>query len=311
MIKIIFLGTSDFAVPSLRALVNDERFEVVAVVTQPDRPKGRKQILTPPPVKIAAQELGISEILQPNKLKEQPFYDRIREIGPTTDLFVVAAYGKILPQWFLDLPKHGSINVHGSLLPRWRGASPVQAAIAAGDTESGVTIMQMDAELDHGDIVATTSTKIGDDETGGELHDRLADLGAKILPDTLAGFLSGNITPQKQNDEAATFCRTFTREDGKIDWTKSAEEIERMIRAYNPWPGTWMDWNGARLKIIAAEILTDSVIPTNAEGSLFVKNNAPCVACGNNSTLKITTLQPDGKRAMSGEEFLKGNTWSS
>ena len=178
--RLIFFGTSDFAVPSLNALAKDGRFEITGVVTQPDRPVGRHATLTPPAIKKAAVDLGINEIHQPEKLKDESFQSWIKEVGPACDAFVVVSYGKILPQWLLDLPKQGIVNVHGSLLPRWRGPSPIQAAIAAGDTVSGITIMKIDAEMDHGPLLAIKETPIKPEDTGGSLRDRLASLGAEI-----------------------------------------------------------------------------------------------------------------------------------
>ncbi len=306
MYRILFFGTSDFAVPSLNALSKDGRFEIVGVVTQPDRPVGRHAILTPPAIKMAAQKLGIKEIHQPEKLKDEAFQSWIKEVGPSCDAFVVVSYGKILPQWLLDLPKQGIINVHGSLLPRWRGPSPIQAAIAAGDTVSGVTIMKIDAEMDHGPLLATKETPIHPDDTGGSLHDRLADLGAEILPETLTGYLDGSIAPKEQDHSLATPCKILTRDDGKIDWNKSAEEIERLVRAYNPWPGTWMMVGDKRLKVLGVQ-----KIPRAAgmrPGMHFINATFPCVASGNDTAVQLMLVQMEGKIPMNGSLFLHGVT---
>ncbi len=297
--RAIFFGTSDFAVPSLRSLSDDPRFDVVAVVTQPDRPVGRHATITPPPVKIAATERN-GEIFQPEKLME--LKDRL----PAADVFVVVSYGKILPQWLIELSSHGIVNVHGSLLPRWRGASPIQAAIAAGDEMTGVTIMQIDAELDHGPILATAEEPIRPDDTGGSLHDRLAELGAKILPDTLAGFLDGTITPQDQEHDLATFCRTLKREGGKLDTSRSAVESERKIRAYSPWPGTYIETEGKRLKILTARVAKDDA--SKSPGTLFIRNALPCLACADGTVLELTMVQPEGKKQMSGMDFTRGSS---
>jgi methionyl-tRNA formyltransferase len=320
MHKIVFFGTPDFAVPCLRALANDGRFEIIAVVTRPDKPVGRKGIVTPPPVKIAAQELGIAEIRQPEKLKDEPFRSWINGVGPACDAFVVVAYGKIFRDWFLELPKKGLINVHASLLPRWRGASPISAAIAAGDRKTGVTIMKIVAETDAGPILAATDEPIRPDDTAGTLRGRLASLGASMLPDALANYLDGLIKPKEQDNSKAIYCKTLTREHGKIDWNKSAEEIERLIRAYTPWPGTWTEIDGKRLKILEVKTMESLGCirdrqwnnGTMEAGSRFISGNLPAVVCGKETALKLLRVQPEGKEAMEGKEFLKGKRdWPS
>ncbi len=309
MHRILFFGTSDFAVPSLRALHCDPRFEIVGIVTQPDRPVGRRAVVTAPAVKLAAGswQLGI-QIFQPEKLHDEAFASWIHEIGPMCEAFVVVSYGKILPQWLLDLPKHGVLNVHGSLLPKWRGPSPIQAAIATGDEVTGVTIMKVDAEMDHGPILAQHDELIRLDDTGGSLHDRLSMLGAQILPETLAQYLAGNLTRTAQDHTRATYCSLLTRENGKIDFTKSALEIERLIRAYDPWPGTWNVINGKRLKILAARIGSRNV--TQKPGERFVCDGFPCIACRDGTTLKIERLQFEGASVTTGEEFIRGHAWN-
>ncbi len=293
--KIVFLVTSEFAVPALRALAADDRFEIVGVVTQPDRPVGRHATLTPPAVKSAAIELGLSPIFQPEKIKEEPFKSEIESLGKTCDAFVVIAYGKILPQWFLDLPKHGIVNVHGSVLPRWRGPSPIHAAIAAGDKTSGVTIMKIDAEMDHGPVLATVETPILPTDTTPILHDRLSDLGAKELPDVLAGYLAGTIQPKEQDHSLATTCRILTREDGRLDpTTKTADELERMVRAYTPWPGTFIEKDGKRIKVIKADLALE-----NEDGTFWI-------TCADGKPLRLTEVQPEGSKSMSGSDFLRG-----
>lgn len=301
--RIVFFGTSEFAVPSLRALSNDPRFEIAAVVTQPDRPVGRHATLTPPPVKRFAEESKIPVIKQPEKLKEEPFRAWIESEGPSCDAFVIVAYGKILPQWLLDLPKRGIVNVHGSLLPRWRGPSPIQAAIAAGDAVTGVTVMRIDAEMDHGPVLATVEERVRDTDTGGSLHDRLAELGASILPDVLAGYLDGTVTPVEQDHSAATVCKILTRDDGRIDWTKDAAEIERLIRAFDPWPGTWTEFQDKRLKILSARLASSS---SATPGTWEMRSGSPVVACGSGTALEIVHVQPEGGKPMSGAEFARG-----
>ncbi|MDD5726144.1 MAG: methionyl-tRNA formyltransferase [Patescibacteria group bacterium] len=307
--KIVFFGTSDFSTPSLEALLKDTRFEVVAVVTKPDAPIGRHQTLTPPPVKVIAQEHDV-QVFQFEKIKTDESYDQLRGFLASArndgkvDAYVVVSYGKIIPQRILDLPKHGCINVHGSLLPLHRGASCVQAAIAEGDQKTGVTVMLMDAEMDHGDILAQKEIAIGPEETGGQLHNRLSQLGAETLPDILAGYLDGKITPQPQDHSLATYCKLLSREDGKLDWTKSAAEIERLVRAYNPWPGTWTEWAGKRIKILKT-FLSD-LTSTKKAGELNVQNDKLVVICGDGNSLEILELQPEGKRAMTAKEFIVG-----
>ena len=310
--NVVFFGTSDFSVPSLRALLEDARFNVVAVVTKPDAPIGRHQVMTPPPVKVLAQEHGV-KVLQFEKIKTDETFEILHSVQNDNqiDVFVVVSYGKIIPQRILDLPKHGCINVHGSLLPRWRGASCVQSAIASGDAKSGVTIMLLDAEMDHGPIITQTETDIGPDETGGQLHDRLAELGAATLPDSLNDFLQGNIKPRDQDHAAATTCKILTRDDGKIDWSKSADEINRLVRAYNPWPGTWTEWDGKRVKLLKTqtenEELTSNIDTSNSNGQPFEIEGRLLVKCGNDQLLEILELQPESKKQMTAKEYLAGH----
>lgn len=315
--RLIFLGTPDFAVPSLNALASDPRFEIIAVVTQPDRPVGRKGTITPPPVKVAAQNLGIKEIRQPEKLTDPDFRAWIENIGPKCDAFVVVAYGKIFRDWFLALPTHGLFNVHASLLPRWRGASPINAAIASGDAETGVSIMTVAEEMDAGDVYAVAKTPIAEDETAESLHDRLAEMGAQLLPDTLASILSGQLSPTSQDDSLATYCKTLTREDGRADWNQPAKTIERLVRAYTPWPGVWTEIDGKRLKILKAREEgrraqgagrgTESM---SAPGSrLILDSGYPAIACGNNTMLELLVVQPEGGKPIDGKDYLRGVTW--
>jgi len=303
--RILFLGTSDFAVPSLKALAADERFEVAGIVTQPDKPVGRHATLTPPPVKTAAAALHLAPIMQPVKLSDADFKSWVEQTGPTCDAFVVAAYGKIFPQWFLDLPKKGVINVHGSILPRWRGPSPIHAAIAAGDTVSGVTMMKTELAMDAGPTLRTAETRILPNDTTGTLHDRIAMLGAIHLPDALAEYLSGTLIPEPQQDEDATFCKILTRDSGRIDWKAAAIDIDRLVRAYDPWPGTWTTINGQRLKILESNIVTGH--PDLAPGMAFLLHEKrPCVACGDGTAIELVRVQLEGKAPVSGTDFVKG-----
>ncbi len=302
--SVVFFGTSDFAVPSLKALLADARFDVKAVVTQPDQPTGRHQVMTAPPVKAIAQERDLL-VFQFEKIKDPSALSKLADFN--ADFFVVASYGQIIPQSVLDLPKIGPINVHGSLLPKWRGASCVQAAIAAGDEKSGITSMLMDALMDHGPIIAQATTPILADDTGESLHDRLALLGAQKLPDVLDQFAQGKLKAVEQDHAMATTCKLLKRDDGKIDWTKSAQEIERLIRAYNPWPSAWTTLKQKRIKILKTQVLEVLTSP-RSPGEMYAQEGKLMVNCGDNKALEILELQPEGKKAMTAKQFLAGNT---
>lgn len=258
------MGTPEFAVPSLRALLESPAFEVVCVVTQPDRPAGRGQRLQAPPVKQVALEHGVP-ILQPHKLREAGVFEQLEAYAP--DLIVVAAFGQILRQNVLDLPRYGCINVHASLLPRWRGAAPIQAAIRAGDSQTGITIMQMDAGLDTGPMLRQRAIPIAPDETGQSLHDKLAALGGALLVETLCDYLDGKIVPQPQADSAHTYAPMLKKEDGRINWADSAAAIARQVRAYYPYPVTYTEWDGQLLKIL----------PANAPDSVTVRAGSAAI----------------------------------
>ena len=300
MFRIIFFGTSSFAVPSLERLIADPRFEVVAVVTQPDRPVGRKMILTPPPVKEAAMRHRIP-VLQYEKVKSDEAYEELKKIS--SDVGVVASFGQILSERVLGLPTRGMINVHGSLLPNYRGASPVAAAILNGDTKTGVTFMIMDAMLDHGDILAAVETVIAKEETAGVLHDRLAIIGAEHLPDLLIAYLEGHLRSTPQQHSAASFTKSFVREDGRIDWRRSVVEVERMIRAYQPWPECFTVLDEQRLKIHRARIGGKTAQPV---GTFFEENGWPAFACGDGIALILLDVQQEGRKRMDGQTFLRG-----
>lgn len=302
-LKIIFAGTPDFAVPSLEALIKDERFEVEAVITSPDKPVGRKQIITPPPVKVLAQKNNI-QVWQPEKIKE--VLEKITEINP--DFLVVVAYGKLVPKSVLALPKYGCVNVHGSILPRFRGAAVLQAPILAGDKESGVTIMLMDEGLDTGPILKIAKINLDENETGETLHDKLSVLGAQNLPDVLSDLSERKIEPQAQIGESI-YCPEIKKENGRIDWKKPAIEIERMIRAYHPWPSTITNYQlpitNKILKILSAE---NKILSTNKHqtGEVFLEDGKLCVQCGDGAII-ITKLQLEGGKPLSVEEFLRGH----
>ncbi|MFA6194540.1 MAG: methionyl-tRNA formyltransferase [Patescibacteria group bacterium] len=298
-IRVIFMGTPEFALPGLSRLIAAPEFEIVGVFTQPDKPVGRKQLLTPPPVKELALKHKI-KVFQPEKIR--PEIETIRSLKP--DLIIVIAYGKIIPQDILDIPTFGCINVHASLLPKYRGAACLNAPILHGDTETGVTIMRMEAGLDTGPILRQAKIKLNGSETLADVHDQLAELGATQLVSTLLDFVNGKIKPQAQDDSQASYIKTLKKEDGRIDFSKSASEIERMIRAYNPWPGTYTEINGEILKIIAVEHEAAKINKTKP-GQLFQDNGRLFIQCGQNS-LVVLILQLAGKRIMSAEEFMNG-----
>src|SRR5215212_5864473 len=250
------MGTPDFSVPMLERLI--VAHEVIGVVTQPDRPAGRNRQVQVSPVKQVALDAGIP-VFQPEKVRRAEAIETLRQWTP--DVYIVAAFGQILPQTVLDIPPHGSINIHASLLPRWRGAAPINAAIRAGDAESGITIMKMDAGLDTGPMLSQRAIPLAPDETAATLHDKLSALGAELLIETLPGYLNGEIVPQPQDDSFATLAPRIDKEEGRIDWTQPAAAIERTVRAFTPWPGTYTFWNGKQLKIHAGTIGEGSAEP--------------------------------------------------
>ena len=296
--RIVFMGTPDFAVPSLQALI-DAGHDVCAVYTQPDKPQGRKQILTAPPVKTLALEHDIP-VFQPNTLKNEDEQARLRELAP--EVIIVVAYGKLLPKAVLDIPPHGCINVHGSLLPRWRGAAPIQWAVIAGDEMAGVTTMQMAEGLDTGDMLLTYETKIGEKETAGELFDRLARSGAELLTQTLVKL--DEITPRPQDDAQSCYAHMLDKQMAVIDWSKSAHEIDCLIRGLNPWPIALTTFSGERLKVFAAEKAAGNGEP----GTVLEADpkKGLTVACGEGA-LKLTEIQLVGGKRMKATDFLRGH----
>lgn len=296
--RIVFMGTPDFAVPSLQALI-DAGHDVCAVYTQPDKPQGRKQILTAPPVKTLALEHDIP-VFQPNTLKNEDEQARLRELAP--EVIIVVAYGKLLPKAVLDIPPHGCINVHGSLLPRWRGAAPIQWAVIAGDEMAGVTTMQMAEGLDTGDMLLTYETKVGEKETAGELFDRLAQSGAELLTQTLVKL--DEITPRPQDDAQSCYAHMLDKQMAVIDWSKSAHEIDCLIRGLNPWPIALTTLSGERLKVFAAEKAAGNGEP----GTVLEANpkKGLTVACGEGA-LKLTEIQLVGGKRMKATDFLRGH----
>ncbi|MBL8130886.1 MAG: methionyl-tRNA formyltransferase [Anaerolineae bacterium] len=291
------MGTPDFAVPTLQALIRHHA--VVGVVTQPDRPAGRGREVQMSPVKQVALSAGIA-VFQPEKIRRPDATAELRRWD--ADLYVVAAFGQILPQVVLDIPAQGSINVHASLLPRWRGAAPIQAAIRAGDAETGVTIMRMDAGLDTGPMLTKRAIRVNPDETGQSLHDRLAILGADLLIETLPGYLDGTIQPQPQPDQGVTFAPRIEKEEGRIDWQQPAIVIERMLRAFSPWPGAFTTWGEQTLKVLAGEAVEGSAAPglvAARAGRIVVGTGEGCFA--------LHTVQLAGRKAVEIDEFLRGH----
>lgn len=303
-INIVFMGSPDFAVPTLAVLV--ENFTVMGVVTQPDRPAGRGRKLTAPPIKVLAQELGIPT-LQPQRLHKDPdAMAQLRAWKP--DLIAVAAFGQILKPEVLDLPPHGCLNVHGSLLPRWRGAAPLNAAILHEDAETGITITKMDIGLDTGPMISKRAIPIGLEDTAGSLFGKMADLGAELLLETILPYLRGELTPEPQDDALSTYAPMLKKSDGVLDFNQPAEYLSRQVRAYHPWPGTYFKWSGAPLKVHVAHPVGKS---SPGIGQLTVHQKFPAVGTAE-GLLVLDQIQPAGKKAMPGDVFLRGaKGWQS
>jgi methionyl-tRNA formyltransferase len=303
LLRIIFMGTAELSCASLQRLSSDKTFQIVAVVTQPDKPKGRDLKLTPSPVKVLAEKMGLS-VIQPLKACDEQFLAKLRELKP--DLMVVVAYGQILPQAMLDLPLHGCLNVHTSLLPKYRGAAPIQWAIANGETETGVTIMKMDAGLDTGPMLATRRTPILATDDSARLHDRLAQLGAELLADTIPGYVGGNILPQPQPAEGSTYAAKIKKEDGRIDWNQPAVRIWNRVRAFTPWPGAFtflsIGEKAQLLKIWKVEVAERA---GRAGEILSADRTGILVGCGQGA-LRILELQREGGKRLTAEQFLAG-----
>ena len=296
--KLIFFGTSPFAVPILEKLVEESGFKVLAVVTNPDESSGRKKILTSPPVKTTTKKHGI-KIIQPEKLRSNPeLFEVLKKINP--DICIVASYGKIIPKEYLEIPKFGFINVHPSLLPKYRGPTPIQTAILNGEKETGVTVILMDEKIDHGPILKSKSLKLKG-KNHKELERELSELGAKLLIETIPNLISGKIKPKDQDHDKATFTKKITREDGKINWSDSAEKVLNQIRALNPEPGTWTLWNGRDLKILETKISDKE--KEGAPGTIFSDKTNLFIKTGG-KWLEILKLQLSGKRITEAKEFL-------
>jgi methionyl-tRNA formyltransferase len=301
--KVVFMGSPEFSVPTLQKLA--EEYTVVGVVTQPDRPAGRGRVLTPPPVKVLAQELGI-EVIQPEKLREPEAQAKLHAWTP--DLIVVTAFGQILRKSVLELARYGCINVHASLLPRWRGAAPIQAAILHGDSRTGATIMILDPGIDTGPTLAQQPLDILPTDTAETLGQRLSIAGADLLIQTLPAYLDGSIHPQPQEDSGATYAPMLKKEEGLLDFTQPADVLERRVRAFNPWPGAFIDWQGQPLKIHRAHTRPcDQPTP----GQRCILDGLPAIATSQ-GCLVIDEVQPAGKRPMPSRDFLRGaHGWPS
>lgn len=295
------MGTPDFAVSSLDALIK-AGFNVIGVVTQPDRPVGRKQVLTPPPVKEAALRHGL-QVLQPEKIKTEEALVEVLSLSP--DLIVTAAYGQILPKKLLEAPKFGCINVHASLLPKYRGGAPIHKCIVEGEKESGVTIMYMVEALDAGDMLSKVVVPIEERDTVGTLHDKLAAAGSALLIETIPALLAGELTAEVQDHDAATIAPNIKRTDEQIDWARSAEQIYNQVRGLNPWPVAFTRYQGKVWKIWWVEKVVDAAVDHQPGTILARDEDGLIIACGSGA-VKITELQPEGKKRMSALDFLRG-----
>lgn len=296
--RIVFIGAGEIGVPTLQALLKSAH-EVVGVVTQPDKPVGRSQLIEPSPIKKALSETEIA-VLQPARIKDRQAIEEIRALKP--DVIVVMAYGQILPRGVLEIPKIACLNLHASLLPRWRGAAPIQAAIAAGDRSTGITVMYMDEGLDTGDMLLQRTINILPSDTGGALHDRVAGVAPEALLESLDLLAKGKAPRTPQDNASATYAPKLKREDGKIDWSEPAEVIERKIRAFNPWPGAFMKLDGRNLKMFSA-----SVVDLSGKPGEILRSEKQLVVAAGKGALSIGEVQLEGKRRMSASEFLRGH----
>lgn len=303
--KVVYMGTPDFAVKPLCALVEAD-YEVVGVFTQPDKPVGRKAVLTPPPVKVVALENNIP-VYQPDSLKNGVGLKILEELKP--DVVIVVAYGKILPKDFLEYPKYGCINIHGSILPEYRGAAPIQRSVIDGKEYAGVTSMQMDVGLDTGDMLLVEKTKIGENETSGELYKRLTVIGASLLIETLDKLVKGEITPVKQNDDESTYAAMLDKSMSAVDWSKPAFEIHNQIRGLDPWPVAQTVLDGKNLKLFRSCVVDDLGI--GEAGEAVVLKNGLGVFCGDGKAVLINEVQYEGKKRMNAADFFRGHSISA
>ncbi len=299
--KILFMGTPEFAVPCLETLTNSDHV-VCGVVTQPDKPAGRGHKLTPPPVKVVAENSGI-EVFQPETLKDFAFQAELRRLNP--DLIVVVAYGKILPEYILNYPKYGCINVHASLLPKYRGAGPIQWSVINGEKKTGITTMLMEKGLDTGDMLLRAETEIGEYETADQLHDRLMVLGAKLLMETIGQLENNTLKPEKQNDEESTYAPMISKDMAKIDWNKSSGEIISLIYGMNSWPVAYTNYCGEMMKIYTA--IKGSAAKGKPGQILNVDKSGIEILCGDKNTIIATKIQFKGSKAMEVRDWLNGH----
>lgn len=299
--RVVFLGSGSFAIPSFEALL-DAGHEISALVTQPDKQKGRGRALAPPPLKPVAEARGI-QVLQPRRVREPEAQAALRALAP--DIQVVVAYGQILPRDVIDIPRLGTLNVHASLLPRYRGAAPIQWAIVRGETETGVSIMRIDEGLDTGPLLLQRALAIGPAETAGELQPRLARLGAAALVEALRGLAAGSLPSQAQDHDRASLAPILRKEDGRLDWSRPASALACQVRGLNPWPGAFALWNGTRLAVWRSEPRV-SEAPADPGRVLGRDADALLVACGERSALGLIEVQPEGRKRMSGAAFSLG-----
>lgn len=299
-LNVVFFGTSNFAVPTLKSLI-DNQYNIAAVYTVPDKPAGRKQILTPPAVKELSLEHSL-KVIQPKTLKDDSTFEEFKSLQ--SDLCVVAAYGKLIPDRYLEIPQYKFLNIHPSLLPKYRGPSPIQSAILNGDTETGLTIMVVDAEMDHGPILKQATYDLRPTTNFIQAYTDLAHLGARLLSEVILDWVEGKIKPVEQDHSQAAICKKITREDGKIDWSQPAQKIHNQIRALNPDPGTWTMWNGKVVNIKEAKILNDKY-PNIKAGEIIQTENRVLVGTGS-EPLILQKIQLEGTKEMSIDEFIRG-----
>jgi methionyl-tRNA formyltransferase len=299
-IAIVVMGSATFAIPTLQSLF-EKGYKITGVITQPDKPSGRGQTLHAPPLKKKAFDLHLP-VYQPKSLKNDEAHALLDALAP--DIIVVVAYGKILPPWLLQLPQHGCINLHGSLLPKYRGAAPVHWAIANGEAKTGVCTIRLDEGLDTGPVFLCEETQIGPDETVARVYDRLAAIGSRVMLNTVQGILEGTLQPRPQDDSAATLAPILTKEHGFIDWKMSAAEIHNRIRAFNPWPGTVTGFRGTMCKILASKV--SAAHPNLEAGMLVISKRSLAVVCGDSTLLEILSIQPENRKPVSGADFANG-----
>jgi methionyl-tRNA formyltransferase len=300
--RIVFIGAGEIGVPTLQALLRSSEHQLTGVVTQPDKPVGRAQRIEPTPIKRALAGSKVS-ILQPARIKDRQAIEEIRALQP--DAIVVIAYGQILPREVLEIPRIACLNLHASLLPRWRGAAPIQAAIAAGDPETGITVMYMAEGLDTGDILLQRGIDILPTDIGGSLHDRLAQIAPEALLEALQMLANGNAPRISQDNALATYAPKLTRDDGKIDWSEPAEIIERKIRAFNPWPGAFTEIAAPRVRKL--KIFSAAIVDLSGKPGEFLRSEKELIVASGKNALSLNEVQPDGKRRMDAAAFLRGH----